>query len=116
MDEPQENAENKVENQTPSQPSASSAPASAPKGPISAADRFAAKSEKPETADMLYQLSIGEMEDMETLHGEVVRLIEEYRKEHGEPPEKMMWRYEFLHERHIADATRVKIKQGMFKA
>ena len=74
------------------------------------------KSEKPETAEVLYQLSIGEMEDMETLHDEVVRLIEEYRKEHGEPPEKMKWRYEFLHERQVADATRVKIKQEMFKA
>ena len=59
MDEPQENAENKVENQTPSQPSASSTPASAPKGPISAADRFAAKSEKPET----FELPIPEAED-----------------------------------------------------
>ena len=73
------------------------------------------KTEKPEIAEDLYQLSLGEMEDMETLHNDVVRLIEEYRKEHGEPPEKMMWRYEFLHERHIADATMVKIKQEMFK-
>ena len=74
------------------------------------------KTENPEIADQLYQLSIGEMEDMETLHGMVVGLIEKYRKEHGEPPEKMMWRYEFLHERQISDATMVKIKQEMFKA
>ena len=74
------------------------------------------KNEDPEMAEMFYNLSIGEMEDMETLHAEVVRQIEKYRKEHGEPPEKMMWRYEFLHERHIADATRVRIKQQMFKA
>lgn len=74
------------------------------------------KTTKPALAEDLYNLSLGEMEDMETLHNDVVKLIEEYRKEHGEPPEKMMWRYEFLHERHIADATMVKIKQEMFKA
>ena len=74
------------------------------------------KTEDPEIAEDLYQLSLGEMEDMETLHNDVVKLIEQYRKEHGEPPEKMMWRYEFLHERHIADATMVKIKQNMYKA
>ena len=74
------------------------------------------KNSKPELAEDLYNLSLGEMEDMDTLHNDVVKLIEEYRKEHGEPPEKMMWRYEFLHERQIADATMVKIKQEMFKA
>ena len=74
------------------------------------------KTEDPELAEDLYQLSLGEMEDMETLHNDVARLIEKYRKEHGEPPEKMMWRYEFLHERHIADATMVRFKQQMFKA
>ena len=74
------------------------------------------KNEDPEVSEELYQLSLGEMEDMETLHNLVVKQIEKYRKEHGEPPEKMMWRYEFLHERHIADAMQVKIKQNMFKA
>ena len=74
------------------------------------------KNEDPELAEDLYNLSLGEMEDMETLHNDVTRLIEKYRKEHGEPPEKMKWRYEFLHERQIADATMVKIKQEMFKA
>ena len=74
------------------------------------------KTEDPDTAEMLYQLSLGEMEDMDTLHERVVQLIEKYRKEKGEPPEKMMWRYEFLHERQIADATMVKIKQQMYKA
>lgn len=74
------------------------------------------KDEYPETAELLYQLSLGEMEDMDSLHSEVVRLIDEYRKEHGNPPEKMLIRYEVLHERHIADATMVKIKQTMYKA
>ena len=74
------------------------------------------KTEDPELAEDLYNLSLGEMEDMDTLHERVVQLIEKYRKEHGEPPEKMIWRYEYLHERHIADATQVKVKQEMYKA
>lgn len=74
------------------------------------------KTDDPETSEMLYQLSLGEMEDMDTLHERVVQLIEKYRKEHGEPPEKMMWRYEYLHEKHIADATQVKVKQELYRA
>ena len=83
-------------------------------GYIDAATQY--KTEDPETAQHLYERSLGEMEDVDALHDDVVRLIEKYRKEHGDPPEKMMWRYEWLHERHIADATKVKVKQNMFKA
>ena len=73
------------------------------------------KSEEPDTADLFYQLSIEEMGHMEKLHKEVTELIEEYRREHGEPPKEMMVLYEYLHEKHIADATQVKVKQGMYK-
>ena len=74
------------------------------------------KTEDPELSEELYQLSLGEMEDMETLHNLVVKQIEKYRKEHGEPPEKMMWRYEYEHQRHMEEATKVKIKQAIYKA
>ena len=74
------------------------------------------KSDEPDTADVFYELSLAEMEHMDKLHGEVVELIEEYRKENGEPPKEMMTLYEYLHERHIGDATKVKVKQGMYKA
>ena len=74
------------------------------------------KNEYPDTADVFYELSVAEMEHMEKLHGEVVELIEDYRKANGEPPKEMLTLYEYLHERHIGDATQVKIKQGMYKA
>lgn len=74
------------------------------------------KNDEPDTAELFYQLSLDEIGHMEKLHEEVVELIDEHRKEHGEPPKEMMTLYEYLHERHIADATQVKIKQGMFKA
>ena len=73
------------------------------------------KNDEPDTADVFYELSLAEMEHMDKLHGEVVELIEEYRKEKGEPPKEMLVLYDYLHERHIAEATQVRIKQGMYK-
>lgn len=73
------------------------------------------KTEEPETADLFYELSVEEMGHMEKLHKEVTEIIEDYRKEHGEPPEKMMVLYDYLHEKHIANATQIRIKQAMFK-
>ena len=43
------------------------------------------------------------------LHDEVVRLIKKYREEHGEPSERMMDRYEYIHERHMKRYADVKI-------
>ena len=74
------------------------------------------KHDEPDTADVFYELSLAEMEHMEKLHNEVVELIEEYRKENGEPPKEMMTLYEYLHQKHIGRATEIKVKQGMFKA
>ena len=73
------------------------------------------KQEEPDTADLFYELSVEEMGHMEKLHKEVAEIIEEYRKEHGEPPKDMMTLYDYLHEKHIGKATRIRVKQGMFK-
>ena len=73
------------------------------------------KADEPETADLFYELSTEEMGHVDKLHEEVKELIEEYRKEHGEPPKEMLTLYEYLHEKHIADAMQVKIKQSMYK-
>lgn len=74
------------------------------------------KTDEPDTADLFYELSTEEMGHMEKLHQEVTELIEEYRKEHGEPPKEMMVLYEYLHEKHIGKATEIRIKQGIYKA
>ena len=74
------------------------------------------KAEEPDTADLFYELSKEEMGHMEKLHAEVAELIEEYRKEHGDPPKEMMFVYNYLHQRHIKDATKVKSKQELYKA
>ena len=73
------------------------------------------KTDEPDTADLFYELSVEEMGHMEQLHNEVSELIEDYRKEHGEPPKDMMVLYDYLHEKHIAMATQIRIKQAMYK-
>lgn len=35
---------------------------------------------------------------MDILHDDVVRIINSYREESGEPPAEMMFLYEYLHE------------------
>lgn len=74
------------------------------------------KTDEPDTADLFYELSTEEMGHVDKLHQEVTELIDEYRKEHGEPPKDMMVLYEYLHEKHIGHATEIKVKQGMYKA
>ena len=73
------------------------------------------RAERRGLADVFYQLSTEELHHMQMLHAEVTKIIEEYRKEHGEPPAGMMAVYEYLHERHMDDAARVKAAQTMYK-
>ena len=73
------------------------------------------KSEKPELARILYNLSMAELQHMEDLHALVVNVIEEYRSEHGEPPADMLAVYEYMHERHVNDAANVRTLQTAYR-
>lgn len=73
------------------------------------------KEERPELAKMFYNMSLQEMEHMNELHKHVVDIIQNYRKTNGEPPAPMMAVYEYLHERQIDKASKVKAMQAMFK-
>lgn len=57
------------------------------------------KEDNPKLADTFYRISTEEMVHMSLLHDQVVTIITEYRKEHGDPPEKMLGIYEYLHKK-----------------
>lgn len=73
------------------------------------------KDEEPDAADLFYSLSTEEIGHMEKLHKEAENLIQAYKAKHGEPPRDMMTLYNYLHEKHVAKATQIKVKQTMFK-
>lgn len=73
------------------------------------------KATAPETADLFEKLSAEEMNHMNMLHKEVVRLIEVHRREKGAPPADMMAVYEYLHKRAIEKAEAVGVLQGLYR-
>lgn len=73
------------------------------------------KDEDKELADLYYALASEEMDHMNRLHKQVVRIIEDYRKEKGEPPADMLAVYNYLHEKHIEKAAEVKSMMSLYK-
>lgn len=55
------------------------------------------------------------MKHMQMLHAEVVKLIDEYRKEKGDPPAAMQAVYDYVHERNIEEAAKVKGSQALYR-
>lgn len=73
------------------------------------------KEDHPALADLFYRLSGDELQHMNLLHEKVVDLIDDYREEHGEPPEAMKAVYDYLHEKQIDEAAEVKTLRAMYK-
>ncbi len=73
------------------------------------------KESNPTLANLFYTLSLEEMKHMNMLHAEVVKVIDGYRREKGEPPPAMLAVWEYKHEEHIEAAEEVLVLQGMFK-
>lgn len=73
------------------------------------------KDEYPELGRILYTISMQEMDHMRMLHDGVTAVISKYRSEKGEPPEKMMAVYDYLHQRHIENAAEARTIQAMYK-
>ena len=68
-----------------------------------------------ELADLFYALSGEEMDHMERLHAQIVRIIKEFRSQKGDPPEGMKAIYDYLHERYIQHAAEINIKRNMYR-
>ena len=74
------------------------------------------KDEHPSLAQVLYNISVQEDAHHAALHGEVVKLIEEHRRKHGEPPAAMMAVYEYVHKRHIEKLEEARRYQDIYKS
>jgi hypothetical protein len=74
------------------------------------------KADHPQLAQVLYTISTQEEGHQQMLHGEVVRIIEQYRREHGEPPAAMMAVYDYVHKKHIERMAEAKRYQEMYRS
>ena len=74
------------------------------------------KADHPQLAQVLYTISAQEEGHQQMLHGEVVRIIEQYRREHGEPPAAMMAVYDYVHKKHIERKADAKRYQEMYRS
>lgn len=73
------------------------------------------KDENPALAKVFYDISTDELRHVGLLHTEVVKIIEEHRRTHGEPPAAMMAVWEYLHEKHIKKSNEVRMLQTQYR-
>lgn len=73
------------------------------------------KESHPSLAQLFYNLSTQEDVHQANLHSEVVKIIEEHRRNHGEPPAAMMAVYEYVHKKHIDALAAARVYQEMYK-
>lgn len=73
------------------------------------------KDEYPNMAHVLYTISTQEDGHQAAIHKEVVNIIEEYRRTHGEPPVAMMAVYEYLHKKSIEKLAEARRYQEIYK-
>lgn len=72
------------------------------------------KEDNPILADMYYDLSVAEMGHVTILHEASVKLINDYSAK-GTIPEGMQAVYDYLHDRHIKWARKIRARQEEYK-
>ena len=75
----------------------------------------AVKEEYPSLAQTLYTISTQEDLHQASIHAEVVKIIQEHRKNHGEPPAAMMAVYDYIHKKHIDNLAEARQFQDVYK-
>lgn len=73
------------------------------------------KPEHPQLAQVLYNISTQEDSHQAMIHAEVVKIIENHRKTHGDPPAAMMAVYEYIHKKHIDKLAEAHRYQDVYK-
>ena len=74
------------------------------------------KKENPQLAQVLYNISVQEEGHQAALHAEVVKIIEQHRKTHGEPPAMMMAVYDYVHKKHVEAMAEARRYQDLYKS
>lgn len=74
------------------------------------------KAEYPALAQTLYNISAQEDAHQAAIHGEIVKIIQEYRKTKGEPPATMMAVYEYLHKKSIDKLAEARRYMEIYKS
>ena len=73
------------------------------------------KHDWPALSHVLYTISTQEDGHQAMLHEQVVKLIEQYRREHGDPPAAMMAVYEHHHRKSVEKMAEARRYQEIYK-
>ena len=73
------------------------------------------KEDHPGLAQVLYNISVQEDGHQAAIHNEVVKIIEEHRRNHGDPPATMMAVYDYLHKKSIDKLAEARMYQEIYK-
>lgn len=73
------------------------------------------KADHPTLAQVLYNISTQEDAHQAAIHNEVVKIIEEHRRTHGDPPAAMMAVYEYMHKKAIDELAEARMYQDVYK-
>lgn len=73
------------------------------------------KEERPQIAKLYYDLSVAEMGHADNLHRHSVQIIDDYRREKGDPPADMMAVYNYMHKKQMEKAHKIKMWQDSYK-
>ena len=69
----------------------------------------------PTLAQVLYNISVQEDGHQAAIHNEAVKIIEEYRRNHGDPPAAMQAVYDYLHKKSVDKLAEARMYQEIYK-